>query len=197
MPPAASGRPSTTRPQKACVRDAKPWHPPPRRSARPMQAALRSSETGLTSPEPLQWCLSVVDGPLTRKIHRRHARKRQYQLAEGVSAHLEVAILVERGAGRGQQHCRLFRTGVLGIAGGQRNRTLQRSGDDIRHMPFQLGGKCRGSLTDEIGLAQAREEACQRGDTTGLGPAARDPENIGETGQRLGCRIRHWWLWNR
>ena len=60
----------------------------------------------------------------------------------------------------------------------------------LRALAFELSSKALCRFADEIGLANAREEAGERGDTAGLRLAAGDPENICKTGQRLRRRIR-------
>ena len=60
----------------------------------------------------------------------------------------------------------------------------------MRHAPCELLGEAGRRLADQIGLADAREEARERGDAAGLRLAAGDPENIAEASKRLGGRIR-------
>src|SRR5262245_40262076 len=109
-----------------------------------------------------------------------YARQRPDQLVEFVATHLEVAILIERGAGRRQQHDRLLQLGCFGVAGGKLGRPFERAGDLVGRPPLELSGETRRRFPDEIGLADAREEARERGDATGLRLAARYPEDIGE-----------------
>src|SRR5262245_38607365 len=119
-----------------------------------------------------------------------YAGERPDQLAEPVAAHLEVAVLVEGGAGRRPQHYRLLQPGCFGVAGGKLGRPLERAGDLVGRPPLELGGKASRRFPDEISLTDAREEARERGDAAGLRLAARDPEDIGEAGERLRRRIR-------
>ena len=63
--------------------------------------------------------------------------------------------------------------------------------------PVELRGKARRRLANQIGLADAREKARQRGDAAGLRLAAGNPEDVAEAGQRLCRRNPHWWPWNR
>ena len=67
----------------------------------------------------------------------------------------------------------------------RRRRGLQRAGHLVRHFAVERAGEIVGRLADQIGLADAREEFCQRGDAAGLRLAAGDPEDIGEGRQRL------------
>src|SRR5262245_44832572 len=108
-----------------------------------------------------------------------YARQCPDQLAEFVAAYLEVAILVEGGAGRRQQHDRLLQPGRFGVAGGKLGRPLERAGDLVGRPPLELSSEARRRLPDQISLANAREEARERGDAAGLRLAARDPEDIG------------------
>ncbi len=56
----------------------------------------------------------------------------------------------------------------------------------MRNARPQRTGKVLGRLADEIGLGDAREEVGERGDAARLRPAAGDPVDRRETGQRLG-----------
>src|SRR5262252_6724227 len=114
----------------------------------------------------------------------------EHQFAELIAAHLEIAVLVERGASRRQQHDRLGDIGRLGVGGSQLDRPLERAGNYMGHASRELGGEVGRGLTDQVGLAHAREEARERGNAPGLGLAARDPENVGEAGERLCGGIR-------
>src|SRR5215470_5323380 len=125
-----SDRSSTTRRQIACVQAARPSRPP--------------RGTALD-----QWCLALVDGGLTqatrqrlaliflncgatlKSTRRRQARQGEHQLAEPVAANLEIAILVERGARRRQQHDWLGHVAELGISRRHIDRALQRADDDM------------------------------------------------------------------
>ena len=70
------------------------------------------------------------------------------------------------------------------------DRPIERAGDDVGRVPFELGGEAGRGFADQIGLADAREEARERGDAAGLRFAARDPEYVGEAGQRLRGGVR-------
>src|SRR6266516_6955805 len=111
------------------------------------------------------------------------------QRSERVAPHFEIAILVERGAGRREQYRRLGGRRGGGIARRRGERLVERSVDLVRHGIGQGDGELIGRLADKIGLADTRKEGSQAFDATGLWPPASDPENIAETGQRLGGRI--------
>src|SRR5215470_3904090 len=123
-------------------------------------------------------------------VGRIGSKMLEHQFAELVAAYLEIAVLVERGASRRQQHDRLADVGRLGVGGSQLDRSLERAGDGMGHAPFELGSEVGRGLTDQVGLAHAREEARERRNAPGLGLAAGDPENVGEAGQRLRGGIR-------
>ena len=59
----------------------------------------------------------------------------------------------------------------------------------MRHLGRERCGEFLRRLADQIRLAQAREEIAQRFDAAGFCPAAGDPENIAEAGERLRGRI--------
>src|SRR5262249_31404260 len=101
----------------------------------------------------------------------------------------EVPVLIERGAGGRKQH-----HGFIGGRGGSvpcrgNKRFIERSGGlgggDTRQRVREL----IGGLTGPIGLAGSREKSAQAFDAARLRPPSRDPENVVETGQRLGRRI--------
>ncbi len=73
----------------------------------------------------------------------------------------------------------------FGVAGGERDRPVERAGHHMRHLAVELGGEARRRLTNQIGLADAREEAGERRQPAGLRLAAGDPEDIAEARQRL------------
>src|SRR5204863_10158871 len=102
-----------------------------------------------------------------------------------VAAHLEIAELVERGTGRREQHHGLRDVGFGGVAGGKFERVLDRAGNNMRHLAFERGSEISRRFPDKISVADAREEARERGDAAGLLLAAGDPENVAETGERL------------
>ena len=58
------------------------------------------------------------------------------------------------------------------------------------HASPELGGEVGRGLTDQVGLAHAREKARERRYAPGLGLTAGDPENVGEAGERLRGGIR-------
>ena len=58
------------------------------------------------------------------------------------------------------------------------------------HASFELGGELARGFADQIRLADAWEKRRKRRDASGFRPAAGDPENVGEAGQRLGRGIR-------
>src|SRR5437588_997929 len=100
------------------------------------------------------------------------------QRPERVAPYFEVAILVERGAGRRKQHQRLGGRRGGSVARRRGERLVERSGDFVRDGIRQGGGELIGRLADEIGLADTREKRAQAFDAAGLGPPAGDPENI-------------------
>ena len=57
-------------------------------------------------------------------------------------------------------------------------------------LPCELRREAGRRLADQIGLANARKEAGERGQAAGLGLAAGDPENVREAGQRLRGGVR-------
>ena len=116
-------------------------------------------------------------------------RQRAHQGAERVAAYLEIAILVERSAGRRKQHDRLDRRRGFGIARGCCDSLVERSRDFVGHFAAKRGGELFRRLADQIRFADARKECPQRLDAAGFRLAAGDPENVAEAGERLGRRI--------
>ena len=97
----------------------------------------------------------------------------------------KLRILVERGAGGRQQHHRLGRRPTpphRAPPARPRGRACRRS----RTAPCRraCAANSVGRLADQVGLADAREEAGQAVDAAGLRLAAGDPENVGEARQR-------------
>ena len=96
----AGGRPSTTIRKTAWVARAKPSAS---RSEVPATNPQPSGDTGMVSKRLRE---AIKTGRLRLG---RDTRQRAHQVAERVAAHFEIAILVERGAGRRQQHDRFMR----------------------------------------------------------------------------------------
>ena len=78
----------------------------------------------------------------------------------------------------------------LGIARGGFDRLVERAGDFVRHMAVERRREIGGRLADQIGLADTREEFCERRDAAGLRQPAGDPENVVEASERARRRIR-------
>jgi len=66
-------------------------------------------------------------GP-TRLRHRLDARQRRHQIAKLRPPNFKIAVLVERGAGRRQQHHGIGKAGSLSIARGIGHRDVERYG---------------------------------------------------------------------
>src|ERR1700712_5094839 len=74
-------------------------------------------------PEARWWARRFAPLPTLRLFH---PRQRHHQIAETVAADFEIAVLVERRAGRRQQHHRIGYAGGLCVARGIWNRDLER-----------------------------------------------------------------------
>jgi len=142
-------------------------------------------------PPPGEHCRhGVLDTPLSRSMttvmppppshHRFDARQRRDQFPEPSAADLEIAVLVERRAGRRQQHHRVGKVGGFGVARGVGHRDIERFADFVGRLAVKGRGKLLRRLPDQIRLAQAREIIGQAGDAAELGLAAGNPENIRE-----------------
>ena len=114
-----------------------------------------------------------------------------------VAAHLEIAVLVERRAGRRQQHDRLLDVGRLGIAGGELDRAVERAGDHVRHAPFEFAGESGGRLADQIGLADARKEAARARRCRRSSACRRRSRTCRRSRPAPGRWNPHWSPWNR
>src|SRR4051812_40172929 len=117
--------------------------------------------------------------------HRLDARQRGDQVAEFGAADLEVAVLIERGAGRRQQHHGINQPRRLGIARGTGHRCIERPGNLVRHALAERTRKFLCRLADQVGFADARKVFGKAGDAAELWLAAGDPENVGEGRQRM------------
>ena len=119
------------------------------------------------------------------------AGQRGDERAEGVAAHLEIAELVERGAGGRQQHDGLARVGRGGIAGRGGGRRIQRSAALEGDLAVERGGELVRRLADQVGLGDAAEVLGEAGDAARLRLAAEDPVDVaGERDERLLGRVR-------
>jgi hypothetical protein len=90
---------------------------------------------------------------------RVHARKRTHQFPEPGAAHLEIGVLVERRTGGGQQDHGLFEAGLFGVARGLLHRSIEGFGHLMGDVAVERDGELRRRLADQVGLADAREEA--------------------------------------
>ena len=109
--------------------------------------------------------------------------------AKGLAARLEIGELVERGAGRRQQHHGLLRRRARGVraaasiaassvpAALERNRAGERAREFVRR------------LADQVGLGDAREQGPERLDAARLRPAAENPVDVVKRQQRLLGRV--------
>ena len=78
--------------------------------------------------------------------HRRlHAFQRGDEVAEAGAADFEIAVLVERGAGRRQQHDGVGEAGSLGIARGAGDGDFEGFGDLVRYAVAERAGKFRAA----------------------------------------------------
>ena len=102
---------------------------------------------------------------------------------------LEIAILVERRAGRRQQNHGFGSGGRCGIARRRGHCFVERAGDLVRHFGAERRREFRRRLADQIGLADTREKLPQRFDAAGFRLAARDPVNVAKADQGLRGRI--------
>src|SRR6202050_1483996 len=109
--------------------------------------------------------------------------------SECVAAHFEIAILIERGARRREQHDRLPCGGGRGTPRGCRDRLVERSRGLVRYVGAEGDGKFFGRFANQVRLANSRKEMAQLFDAAGLRPAAGDPKNIVEASKRLGGGI--------
>src|ERR1700683_4372313 len=116
--------------------------------------------------------------------------QRPHQIAEHIAAHLEIAILIERGAGRREQYDWLRRRGGFRVVGRRSQRPLERAIILMRYLAAKRCGKLLRRLADQISLADSREELAQGLDPAGLGFAASDPENVIDTSESLRRRVR-------
>src|SRR5215475_7215909 len=134
----------------ACVRRAKP-------SAAP---------SGLTFPVlPKYGCQPVKKEFRASILLRRldpagndDARQLADEIAKGVAAHLEILELVVGGAGRRQQHHRMFEPRRLGVPRRLGYGTVEGAGDGILRLALERHRKVIGGFADQIGLADAGKE---------------------------------------
>src|SRR6185437_5876363 len=116
---------------------------------------------------------------------RGHAGNRQHGVREGFTAHLEVRVLVEGGAGWRQQDHGFLQARGGGVTGCRIDCGRQGAVDLVGHLAVQRRGKLPGGFTNQIGLADPRKEPGQAGNSTGFRLAARNPENVGKLASAL------------
>src|ERR1700738_672366 len=88
----------------------------------------------LRSPSSWSCDLAGMNHPcLSRLHHRLDARQCGNEVAEPGAADFKIAVLVERGAGRRQQHDGIGNAGCFGVARGIGDRALERFPDLVRH----------------------------------------------------------------
>ncbi len=83
--------------------------------------------------------------------------KRGDGAAERLAAILEIGELVERRAGRREEHRRLGTAVERGVLRRHPDGSLKIAGDHVRHLAGKHGGKLVRRLADQIGLGDARE----------------------------------------
>src|SRR5262252_1266667 len=77
-----------------------------------------------------------------------------------------------------------------GITCGLLDGVVEGDADDMVDLTFQGYSKFFRRGANQVGLANARKKRRKRLDAAGLRFAARDPEDISETGQSLGGGVR-------
>src|SRR5262249_14242034 len=80
---------------------------------------------------------------------------------------------------------------------GERDRAVERAGNDMRHATVELGRERGGGFAGQIGPGHARGEGRQRRGAAGLRPAPGEPEKGGGTGggpRRRNPAGRRWGL---
>jgi hypothetical protein len=121
--------------------------------------------------------------------HRLHTRQRRHQVTKPGPTDFEIAILIERGAGRRQQHHRIGEPRRLRVACGIDHRNIERLRNLVRHAGTQRARKLQRGFADQIRLSDTREIFGEARDAAELRLAARDPEDIAEGRQRVGGSI--------
>ena len=76
----------------------------------------------------LNLCLHLQGEVKEESHHRLHPGQRRHQIAKPGAANFKIAVLVERGAGRRQQHHGIGKAGSLSIARGIGHRDVERYG---------------------------------------------------------------------
>src|SRR5437868_6220451 len=147
---------------------------------------------GLGIPDHPPWRMMTISCAAwcATSHHRLDARQRGDKFAKPSASDFEVAVLVERRAGRREQHYRIGKSRCFRLARRIGNRDLERFRDLVRHGIAERARKFLGRFPDQISLADARKVFAQACDAAELRLAARDPENLGEGRQRMRRRIR-------
>src|SRR5438874_13370145 len=89
--------------------------------------------------------------------HRLHARQRGDKFAKPSASDFEITVLVERRAGRRQQHYRIGKSRCFRLARRIGNRDLERFRDLVRHGMAKRAWKFLGRFPDQGGLEGARK----------------------------------------